>query len=213
MLEHRDKDDYWGRFADTYDDTLEGMIGRDVRRNLAAILASEHDPGNAVEFGCGTGYFTRVIAGNAKHVLATDMSPGMVDAARSNLRDLHNVSFQVQDSESPGLPSSTFDTALMANMLHTLDDPARALKECFRVLKPGGMLLIINYTEDGMGRVQRTLLSFQFHLRFGFAPKKSWPLTSEKLQSFLGQARFRIERMDLVRSRLNAYYVRARKPQ
>ncbi len=44
-------------------------------------------------------------------------------------------------------------------MLHALDDPLKALRECSRVLKKGGTLLIINYTSEGMGKIERTLLS------------------------------------------------------
>jgi ABC-2 type transport system ATP-binding protein len=211
MLEHKDQADYWGRFSGTYDDALESMIGKEVRKNLARILSGEHDLGSVVEFGCGTGYFTRAIAENARHVTATDLSKRMIEAARSNLRGLDNVAFQVQDSESASMPSDEYDAALMANMLHTLDDPVKALKECYRVLKPGGTLLIINYTEEGMSRVERTLLFFRFALKFGFPPRKNWPLTSEKLRSFLAQAGFRIERIDLIKGRLNAFYIKAKK--
>lgn len=211
MLEHKDQADYWGRFSGTYDDALESMIGKEVRKNLARILSGEHDLGSVVEFGCGTGYFTRAIAENARHVTATDLSKRMIEAARSNLRGLDNVAFQVQDSESASMPSDEYDAALMANMLHTLDDPVKALKECYRVLKPGGTLLIINYTEEGMSRVERTLLFFRFALKFGFPPRKNWPLTSEKLRSFLAQAGFRIERIDLIKGRLNAFFIKAKK--
>lgn len=211
MQEHKGDADYWGRYAGTYESSIDRMIGPDVRKNLADILSGEHDLGEAVEFGCGPGYFTRVIAANANHVTATDLSPRMIDAARSGLRGYGNVTFQVQDSGSSSLPPEAFDTALMANMLHALDDPVKALKECRRVLKPGGRLLIVNYTEEGMSRVDRTLTFFRFALRFGFPPKKSWPITSEKLRSFLAQAGFRIERMDLIRGRLNALYATAKK--
>ena len=211
MQEHKEEGDYWGRYASTYEGSIDRMIGPEVRKNLADILAGEHGLGEAVEFGCGPGYFTRVIARNAKHVTATDLSPRMIKAARANLRDLRNITFQVQDSESSSLPSGAYDTVLMANMLHTLDDPVKALKECYRVLKPGGRLLIINYTEEGMGPVERTLTFFRFALRFGFPPKKNWPITSEKLRSFLAQAGFHIERMDLIQGRLNALYATAKK--
>jgi ubiquinone/menaquinone biosynthesis C-methylase UbiE len=211
MLEHKDRADYWGRFSNTYDDALESMIGKEVRMNLAEIFGHEHDLGDVIEFGCGTGYFTRVIARNARHVTATDLSPRMVAAARSRLRGMDNITFQVQDSESTSLPSDAFDTAFMANMLHTLDDPVKALKECGRVLKPAGTLFIINYTDEGMGRVERAFLFFRFALKFGFPPRKSWPLTTEKLRSLLALAGFRIERMDLIKGRLNAFYIVSRK--
>ena len=199
------------QFATTYDDKLERMMGKDVRQNLFRMLERESGLGDAVEFGCGTGYFTRAIAENATHVTATDLSPDMLEVAKAKLKGLGNVSFQVEDSESTSFPSETFDTALMANMLHTVDDPLKALRECYRVLKKGGTLLIINYTDQGMGRVEKTMLGFRFAISFHFPPKKNWPVTEEKLRSALEKSGFTIERMELIKGKINAFYVRAKK--
>ena len=212
MLKQKEKEaDYWGRFAGTYDENIERIFGTGLRANLARILENEHGLGNVVEFGCGTGYFTRTIAKNAEHVTATDLSPRMVEAAKAKLKDLHDVTFQVEDSKMSSLPSGSFDAALMANMLHTLEEPLKALKECYRVLKKGGTLLILNYTGEGMGRVERTLLFFRFVLKFGLPPGGSWPITSEGLRSLLRAAGFRVERMELIKGKINALYARAKK--
>ncbi len=212
MLEQKKKEaEYWGRFAGTYDDTLERIFGTGLREKLARLLEGEPAPGNVVEFGCGTGYFTRAIAKKAEHVTATDISPDMIKVAKARQKDLHNVTFSVEDSEHTSFPPGSFDTALMANMLHTLDDPLSALKECRRVLKNGGTLLVINYTGEGMGRVDRLLTFFRFALRFGLPPGGSWPITSEKLRSLLRAAGFRVERLELVEGKINALFVRAKK--
>ena len=212
MLEQKEKEaDYWGRYADTYDESIERIFGTGLRENLARILENEYDLGKVVEFGCGTGYFTRTIAKNAEHVTATDVSPKMIKVAKAKLKDLPNVTFRVENCKKISFPPDTFDAALMANVLHTLDDPLKALKECHRVLKKGGKLLIINYTDEGMGRVERTMLFFRFVLKFGFPPRGRWPVTSEKLRSLLLSAGFRIERMELIEGKINALYVRAKK--
>ncbi len=212
MLKQKEREaDYWGKFSGTYDESIERIFGTGLRENLARVLEDEHGLGNAVEFGCGTGYFTRTIAKNAEHVMATDLSPKMIAVAKARLKGLPNVTFRVENSEKTSLPSDSFDTALMANMLHTLDDPLKALKECYRVLKKGGTLLIINYTGEGMGRVEKTLLFFRFALNFGLPPKGHWPITSEKLRPLLQAAGFRIEKMELIKGKINALYVRAKK--
>ena len=212
MLEHKKKEaDYWGRYASIYDDSLEHMFGKDLRLNLARMLENERDPRNAVEFGCGTGYFTSAIAKNAIHVTATDISRPMIEVAKVRLKGLNNISFSIENSESTSFLSDTFDTALMANMLHTLDDPLKALKECHRVLKTGGTLLIINYTDQGMGRVEKIIMEFRFAIKFGFPPKKNWPMTEEKLHSLLEKAGFKIERLDLIRGKINTFYIRSKK--
>lgn len=211
MLEHKEKEaDYWGRFANSYDDRLERMFGKDLRPNLARILENERGLGYTVEFGCGTGYFTRAIAKNAVHVTATDISGSMIGVAKARLKGLDNVSFSIENSESSSFPSETFDTALMANMLHTLDDPLKALKECHRVLKSGGTLLIINYTDQGMSRFEKIIMSFRFTIKFGFLPRKNWPMTEEKLRSLLSAAGFDIERLSLITDKINTFYIRAK---
>lgn len=131
-----------GQVLRQYDESIEHIFGTGLRENLARVLENEHGLGNAVEFGCGTGYFTRTIAKSAEHVTATDLSPKMIEVAKARLKDLPNVTFQVENSEKASFPSDTFDAALMANMLHTIDDPLKALKECYRVLKKGGTLQI-----------------------------------------------------------------------
>lgn len=212
MLEQKKKEaDYWGRFSATYDDDIDRIFGAGLRKNLARLLEQERNPGNVVEFGCGTGYFTRAIAKNAIRVLATDLSPKMIEVAKAKQKGLHNVTFQVMDSERPSLPSGAFDTALMANMLHTLNDPLKALKECHRVLKKGGTLLIVNYTGEGMSRVDKILMFFRFVARFGFPPAGSWPVTSKKLRTLLQAAGFSVERLELIEGRINALYARAKK--
>jgi ubiquinone/menaquinone biosynthesis C-methylase UbiE len=211
LLNEQNDANYWGKFADTYDDKLEHMMGKAVRQNLFNMLQREGGLGDAVEFGCGTGYFTRAIANNAASVVATDLSSDMVEVAKAKLSDIRNVSFRVEDSEASSFPSETFDTALMANMLHAVDDPLKALRECYRVLKPGGTLLIINYTDEGMSRVEKTLMGFRFALRFHFPPKKNWPVTEDKLRSSLREAGFTIERLELVKDKINAFFVRAKK--
>jgi ABC-2 type transport system ATP-binding protein len=206
------KANYWDRFSDTYDEKVNRLIGKDQRRALARTLESEPYPGKVLELGCGTGYFTRAIAKKADHVTATDLSGNMVEAAKRNLRDLNNVDFKVADGESTSFPPESFDTVLMANMLHTLDDPLKALNECNRVLKKGGTLLIMNYTDEEMGKIERTFMMFRFALLFGFPPKKNWPMTDERLRSLLKEAGFRIERMSLLRGgRINTFYIRAKK--
>ena len=206
------KANYWDRFSNTYDEKVDRLVGKDLRRGLARMLESEPDPGNVLELGCGTGYFTRAIAKKAKHVTATDLSGNMVEAAKRNLKDLNNVDFKVENSESTSFPPESFDMVLMANMLHALDDPLKALKECNRVLKKDGILLIMNYTDEEMGKVDRTLMLFRFAIMFGFPPKKNWPMTAERLRSLLKGAGFRIERMNLLRGgKINTFYIRAKK--
>ena len=54
--------------------------------------------GKLAEFGCGTGFYTQVLAGKADSVVATDLSPGMLALAKNQIK-ADNVTFQVEDCQ------------------------------------------------------------------------------------------------------------------
>lgn len=93
-----------------------------------------------LEIGCGTGEFTQRIAPGVRQLWATDLSPELLDRARQRLAAVApqaTVVFQVADAMASGLPADKFDAVFGCSVLHHLD-PARALVEAWRVLKPGG---------------------------------------------------------------------------
>ena len=51
-------------------------------------LSDESDLGELIEFGCGAGFYTKVLAANASHITATDLSDEMLAMARTQLKDL-----------------------------------------------------------------------------------------------------------------------------
>jgi len=113
----------------------------------AALLASASlAPGERVlDVACGTGLVAIDAAravGPDGQVLGIDLSGQMVDAAgqRARERRLSNVSFARMDAEALDLPDASFDAALCALGLMYMPDPAQALREMRRVLRPGGRL-------------------------------------------------------------------------
>ncbi len=162
---------YWSRFARTYDESAEFVVGRSLRREIARRLGQERELGEVIEFGCGTGYFTQAIASNATRVLATDLSDEMLEAARLRLAGFANVAIGAADCELlVPFPAGSFDTVLMANVLHVIGDPRAALRESRRLLRHGGLLLVIVYTDDGMSWLGKLLIALKYLVTFGFPP-------------------------------------------
>ena len=99
-------------------------------------------PGNRVlELGCGTGALARRVAdvvGPSGHVLATDVAAGMVDVARATLADLPNVTVDEVDAAKTGLDDGSFDAVLFRMGLMFVEEPAQAVQEARRVLRPDG---------------------------------------------------------------------------
>lgn len=107
---------------------------------------------DVVEFGCGYGTFTipaaRVVRGT---VHALDIEPEMVAVtqAKAEAEGLRNVRVCLRDfvAEGTGLPAASVDYAMLFNILHA-ETPERLLRECYRVLAPGGLLGIIHWNCD-----------------------------------------------------------------
>jgi len=123
--------------------TPAGIL-RKARR--AAMLGAGLDPGReALELGCGTGLFTREFARSGARLTALDISPDLLAIARKEV-PAANVEFIEGNACAMPFPAGQFDCVVGSSVLHHLD-PARALAECSRVLKPGGTLA---FTEPNM---------------------------------------------------------------
>ncbi len=132
--------------AGTYDE--KWSISFDERcisyaRERFAHVAGEQDwpYGRALELGCGTGFFLLNLkqAGVLAEGHVTDLSPGMVEVARRNARNLgFEVEGRVADAESLPYPDDHFDLVVGHAVLHHIPDVELALREVLRVLKPGG---------------------------------------------------------------------------
>ena len=105
-----------------------------------------HLPSNcyeALEIGCGTGTFARLLAKRSQHVLALDLSPEMIRLARERSAQFPNIDFQLADVLDSPLPAEQFDCIASIATLHHLP-LAQILSKMKAALKPGGVLLILD---------------------------------------------------------------------
>jgi len=210
MVEHDET--YWSQYAREYDRRGEYVVGTAILEAIARTLSREKDLGEVVEFGCGTGYFTRAIAASATHVLATDLSDEMLHVARVQLREFDNVTVERADAGDTAFPSGRFDTVLMANLIHVIENPLPCLRESHRILKDGGLLLAVDFTGHGMHRSGRAKLGVRYVSRFGIPPRHvKHRLSPDELASLAEGAGFRVEAVQLIEESTNALYLRGRK--
>lgn len=102
---------------------------------------------NAVDVGCGEGGdLSLMLCNRCKHVTSLDCDPKVISGFQKILKQkgIANVSPKVADMVKTGLPDDFADLVLMSQVLHHAMDPRLALKEAVRILKPGGVLALLD---------------------------------------------------------------------
>lgn len=128
---------------------------------LPALL----DPSWTVgDLGCGTGQVAEALAPFVRRVVAVDDSEAMLAEARTRLAPHGNVDVRPGDLEALPLDDGALDAATMVLVLHHVPEPAAALAECARVLRPGGRLLVA----DMVAHERRDLAQSMGHVWMGF---------------------------------------------
>jgi ubiquinone/menaquinone biosynthesis C-methylase UbiE len=205
------KDYYWSGFSKSYDEGTEYVVGKPLRQAVRARLLQEGDLGTLVEFGCGTGFFTEVIAEKAVHVLATDQSSEMLEVAGERLARFHNVTLQAADCRKTGFSSGNFDTVFVVNVLQTIDRPSMVLKEGRRILRSGGLLLVVSYTDYGLSLLEKMVIGIRYFTMFGLPPiggiRNFSPPEMERLVEMQG---FKILQSELIGGKPKAIYLKAK---
>lgn len=205
------RETYWSRFADSFDADQEYVVGKDLLDEIDRQLDRLPDLGDVVELGCGSGRFTGTIASKAGSVVATDLSDSLLDAAKRRLGDRPGITFRKEDCIATSFPSDSFDTVFMANLLHIIESPDRALEECHRILRRGGTLVIVSFTGHGTRLWERMKMVARFLRRWGKPPPHVHWFSPEGVGSMLEEAGFAVEASRLVGERTKALYAIGKK--
>jgi ubiquinone/menaquinone biosynthesis C-methylase UbiE len=111
-----------------------------------------------IDIGCGTGRYALPLArATGVQVFATDLSWAMAGKGRAK-DTAKDVSWSLSDACRIPFVDETFDAAFLFLVLHVVKDPRKALREAYRILRPGGHCLILAHTYSQMDR--QTVLSF-----------------------------------------------------
>ncbi len=133
---------FWDRIARKYAaDPIADAAGYEATlRRVQALLSAGQD---VLELGCGTGTTALRLAPMTRHLLATDVSAGMIAIAREKLaaQPVPQLSFALADADEPALEAGAYDVVLAFNMLHLVDDLERALALAAQALRPGGLFI------------------------------------------------------------------------
>ncbi len=159
-----------------------------VEAAIADLVGSA--PLNAVlDLGTGTGRMLELLAPRASRAVGVDQSPQMLAVARARLEKagLRNVQLRQGDIYALPVERDFYDLVIVHQVLHYLDDPARAMREAARALRPSGRLLIVDFAPHA----EESLREQHAHRRLGFAGEEIASLMKDAGLEF-------IERRDLV---------------
>jgi SAM-dependent methyltransferase len=117
----------------------EGRVGRLRFSRRAKMLTGHLQSGMRVlELGCGSGHLTRELAHTGADIVATDLSPELLETAKANC-STPKVRYEIQNACALSYSDATFDSVVGSSVLHHLEiEPA--LREIYRVLKSGGTI-------------------------------------------------------------------------
>jgi len=120
-----------------------------------------------LDIGTGTGRMLELFAPDIEHGLGLDLSLDMLALARTRLdrAGLKHCSVRHGDIYDLALPRDSFDAVIIHQVLHFLDDSARAIREAARTLRPGGRLLVVDFAPHDL----EFLREEHAHRRLGFA--------------------------------------------
>jgi ArsR family transcriptional regulator len=151
---------HWHRIRSLYIDE------REVEAALLEIVAAEN-PGDLLDIGTGTGRMLEVLGPRVAHALGVDQSREMLAMARVNLEraGLGNGIVRLGDMYQLPLADSCFDAVVVHQVLHYADRPAAAIAEAARVLRPGGVLVLVDFAPHTL----EFLREEHAHRRLGFA--------------------------------------------
>ena len=122
--------------------------------------------GDVLDVGSGDGAIAQLLAPRARSVTCVDRSERMIEAARRRLAAFDNVRLVHCDMQALALDDASFDQVLSLNALTYAAEPARALAESARVLRPGGTLAVVTLGLHSHAEVTAAY----GHLHAGFEP-------------------------------------------
>lgn len=149
-------------------DTIRALHAPEERVEAALVSMIGDKPyRNLLDLGAGTGRTLELLAPRAARAVGVDLSAAMLALARARIDQagLRHVQLRQGDIYAAPVERDAYDLIVIHQVLHFLDDSARALKEAARALMPGGRLVVVDFDAH-----DEEFLRTEFaHRRLGFA--------------------------------------------
>ena len=141
--------EYWSKRSTTFDlSPGHEIFGDDERAAWHRLITRHFGPGDnrkALDLASGTGVISRLLSETGFDVTGLDFSEAMLERSRSKAKAAKlDITFMLGDAEATRQGDETYDVIMTRHLVWTLPDPRAAFADWFRVLKPGGGLLVVD---------------------------------------------------------------------
>lgn len=181
---------YWTGRAASYDDfqQAEGRLRADQEAWSAVFSAAlPTAPARVLDVGTGSGYVAFLLATLGYDVVATDLSEGMLRRASERAAVLAGQgervpAFAVGDAVAPALPEESVDAITNRYLMWTLRDPDVALRNWAALLRPGGVLALVDSTwfPQGLDAASATDVADDFLRLYDTDVREALPLAASR---------------------------------
>ncbi|MGB1874821.1 MAG: ArsR/SmtB family transcription factor [Akkermansiaceae bacterium] len=144
-----------------YFDELAGKFGKSYVpgrswKSLAEALLKILNYKVVADLGAGEGTLAQLLAPNAEKVIAVDNAPNMVEFGKklAQKHGLENLEYRLGDIESPPIDDNSVDLAIFSQALHHAEHPQTALNSAYRLLAPGGKVVILDLLQHSFDQAR-----------------------------------------------------------
>ncbi len=187
--------DYFARTAESYVSSFSHRTGDDLKRLID--LGEWNPQQQALDIATGGGHTALAVAPHVARVVVTDLTPRMLEKAREFLlaQGVTNAGFQAADAEQLPFAGASFDRITCRLAAHHFPNVAQSVKEVARVLKRGGLYLLI----DCMAPDDQELDTFDNTVEKWRDPSHGRSCTPEEWRAFFMQAGLLVEHIEFFR--------------
>ena len=190
----------WDLYAPIYERAMRA--DRKVYQYMYDRIPQTVADKEVLEIATGPGLLAKHVAGVTKRMIAIDYSEGMIAEAKKG-KYPPNLTFEVADAAALPYEDHSFDAVLIANALHVMPEPEKALSEIERVLRPDGILIAPNFVGHKgtlISRIWSKILQIA-----GISFDHQW--SAGEYQDFLRQNGWEIQHSQEMQARIAIVYV------
>jgi ubiquinone/menaquinone biosynthesis C-methylase UbiE len=143
VLEDKARARTFYKYLSTVYDRINPFVWNEAMRDEAIDWLDIDEEDHVLDVGCGTGFATEGLLQHTEHIYGLDQSPHQLSRAYEKFGKRGSVRFHMGDAERLPFQEDSFDAVWSSGSIEYWPNPVDALRECRRVTKPGGTVLIV----------------------------------------------------------------------